>query len=181
MSRKAGLASPTGRGSRLKAMARSLLAIPKPPSLASLTDTVSTHFGEAAQWRFDIGLVYNDGKGGLVHSVELIGLPGRAPAGVERDRLDVHDQGRGNFTTERGPFRWAAPGTANCGCNGGRGPALGISLASASAAITARFPALPLAKPSLPGLKDMSGRRSIIPRDLLAKYFNNDPRLVSAI
>lgn len=52
-------------------------------ALGELTDAVSTHFGEAAEWRFDVGLVYNEGKGGLIHSIELISLPGRAPPGVE--------------------------------------------------------------------------------------------------
>ena len=69
--------------------------------LGTLTDTVSTHFGEVAQWRFDVGLVYNEGKGGVVHSVELIGLPGRAPAGVDGSAwLSMTRDGR-TFTTER--------------------------------------------------------------------------------
>jgi hypothetical protein len=44
-----------------------------------LTDTVQTHFGEVAQWQFDVGPVYNDSKGGIVNKIELIALPGRAP------------------------------------------------------------------------------------------------------
>jgi len=45
--------------------------------LGTLSDTVSSQFGEAAQWQFDAGLLYNDAKGVIVHSVELVGLPGR--------------------------------------------------------------------------------------------------------
>jgi hypothetical protein len=45
--------------------------------IGELTDTIPTHFGENAQWLFDAGPVYNGGKGGILKSVELIGLPGR--------------------------------------------------------------------------------------------------------
>jgi hypothetical protein len=51
--------------------------------IGELTDTVSTHFGEKAEWQFDVGTIYNDGKGFILTSVELIGLPGRAPHGVD--------------------------------------------------------------------------------------------------
>lgn len=52
-------------------------------AIGELTDAVSTHFGENAEWRFDVGLIYNEGKGGIIHKLELIGLPGRAPFGVD--------------------------------------------------------------------------------------------------
>jgi hypothetical protein len=42
-----------------------------------LTDTVSTHFGQPAQWMLDLGLVYNEGRGGILRSIELVGLTGR--------------------------------------------------------------------------------------------------------
>jgi hypothetical protein len=70
--------------------------------LASLTDTVSTHFGEAAQWQFDIGLVYNEGRGGIVHAIELVGLPGRAPPGVDGTAWLSMTRDGATFTTERG-------------------------------------------------------------------------------
>lgn len=47
-----------------------------------LTDDVGDHFGEPAEWGFDAGLIYNEGKGGIVHKVELIGLPGRSDARI---------------------------------------------------------------------------------------------------
>lgn len=48
-----------------------------------LDESISTHFGEPAAWQFDVGTVYNQGKGGIVYDVELIGLPGRSDAGVD--------------------------------------------------------------------------------------------------
>lgn len=50
-------------------------------AIGELTDEATGHFGETAEWSFDCGPVYNEGKGGVLHSVELVGLPGRAPLG----------------------------------------------------------------------------------------------------
>ena len=47
--------------------------------LGWLSDDVSSHFGEIVEWGFDAGYIFNDARSGLLHSVELIGLPGRAP------------------------------------------------------------------------------------------------------
>ncbi len=49
-------------------------------ALGYLSDDVSSHFGDAAQWIFDAGLL--DGPG-ILHSLELKGLPGRGPVGEE--------------------------------------------------------------------------------------------------
>lgn len=48
-----------------------------------LDESVSAHFGEPTAWQFDAGPIYNAGKGGIVHEVELVGLPGRSAVGVE--------------------------------------------------------------------------------------------------
>lgn len=42
-----------------------------------LSDEVDTHFGEGVEWEFDCGLVYGGGRAGIVHTLELVGLPGR--------------------------------------------------------------------------------------------------------
>lgn len=47
-----------------------------------LDDGTDTHWGEQAEWSFDAGLLYNEGKGAIVHSAELVGLPGRADGTV---------------------------------------------------------------------------------------------------
>jgi hypothetical protein len=44
-----------------------------------LDNTVETHFGDVAGWRFDTAFVYNGGLGGIIKALELVGLPGRAP------------------------------------------------------------------------------------------------------
>lgn len=45
-------------------------------ALGVLDEATTDHFGEVAEWRFDAGLIYLGGVR-IVHSVELIGLPGR--------------------------------------------------------------------------------------------------------
>ncbi len=49
-------------------------------ALGTLSYDFTEHFGDDVEWRFDAGLLYNEGKGGIVHTVELIGLPGRGAA-----------------------------------------------------------------------------------------------------
>jgi hypothetical protein len=49
-------------------------------SVAELREDVDTHFGEAAEWRFEPGVIYNGAKPLILHSVELAGLPGRGTA-----------------------------------------------------------------------------------------------------
>jgi hypothetical protein len=70
--------------------------------IGELTDAVSTHFGEAAEWGFDVGLVYNNAKGGIVRSIELVGLPGRAPLNVDGTAWLSMTRDGENFSVERG-------------------------------------------------------------------------------
>jgi hypothetical protein len=51
--------------------------------LGYLDATVATRWGEVVGWQFDTQFLYNSGHGGIVQSVELVGLPGRPPFGVE--------------------------------------------------------------------------------------------------
>lgn len=69
--------------------------------LGELTDTVSTHFGDAVEWRFDIGLVYNEARGGILNAIELIGLPGRAPVGVHGTAWMSMTRDGQSFSVER--------------------------------------------------------------------------------
>lgn len=46
-----------------------------------LDESLETHFGDTAGWRFDTLLVFNEGRGAIVQAVELIGLPGLAKFG----------------------------------------------------------------------------------------------------
>ena len=41
-----------------------------------------SHFGIAPDWSFDAGLIYNASLGAIVHSLELVGLPGRGGDGA---------------------------------------------------------------------------------------------------
>jgi len=47
-----------------------------------LTDEDRRHFGIAPDWAFDCGMLYNEALGAIVHSVELVGLPGRGGDGA---------------------------------------------------------------------------------------------------
>lgn len=51
-------------------------------ALAKLDDATGEHFGEVVGWQFQTQLTYNASKGGIVHGLELIGLPGRGQTGA---------------------------------------------------------------------------------------------------
>lgn len=52
-------------------------------SVARLTQDVSTHYGEPVRWEFSTPILYNDGKGGVVHEIELVCLAGRVALGAD--------------------------------------------------------------------------------------------------
>lgn len=48
-----------------------------------IDDTTARHFGEVAGRRMDTALIYNDAGRGIINSLELNGLPGRAPTNAD--------------------------------------------------------------------------------------------------
>jgi len=48
-----------------------------------LTNEVSTHYGDRIGWEFGTLIIYNEGRGAIVHELELVSLTGRASFGVE--------------------------------------------------------------------------------------------------
>lgn len=56
---------------------------PTSTKLGKLVDNVSTHFGDTVGWDFATTVLYNNGSGAIVHSLELVGLPGRVQAGID--------------------------------------------------------------------------------------------------
>ncbi len=46
------------------------------------TDLTSDHYGQQVRWEFGTLMLYNGGKGAVVHELELVALTGRVPLGV---------------------------------------------------------------------------------------------------
>jgi hypothetical protein len=46
-----------------------------------LDESVSSHFGIPCAWEFSTAMVYNESRGGIVHELELVALPGRVALG----------------------------------------------------------------------------------------------------
>lgn len=67
-------------------------------ALGWLLDDVSTHFGQDAGWRFDAGLIYNDGQSAILNAIDLIGLPWRG--GNSTIFMSITSDGQ-NFGPER--------------------------------------------------------------------------------
>lgn len=70
-------------------------------AIGSLRDVATEHFGEVAQWLFDVGLVYNQNKGGIVDRIELIGLPGRGSDAAGSSVFMSYTRDGETFSTER--------------------------------------------------------------------------------
>ena len=60
---------------------RWIVGDPSSGAVGTLTDEVATHFGAPVGWEFATQVVYNQAAGAIVHSVELIGITGRAVLG----------------------------------------------------------------------------------------------------
>lgn len=51
-------------------------------AISEMVQDVSTHFGGEVGWRFGTGLLYNESKGALIRSLELVALTGAVALGV---------------------------------------------------------------------------------------------------
>ena len=50
--------------------------------IGTLTQNLSTHFGQVIGWDFNTLIIYNEGRGAVIHDLELVSLPGRVPMGI---------------------------------------------------------------------------------------------------
>lgn len=55
---------------------------PQSPTVGRMSNTVSTHYDTAVGWDFGTAVLYNEGRGAIVHEIELICLPGNVPLGA---------------------------------------------------------------------------------------------------
>jgi hypothetical protein len=78
-------------------------------ALGLLDDDVSTHFGEPVEWRFDVGMLSTEAKRAILHSVELVGLPGRGSDSHGSTIFMSYTQDGERFSIERG-LSMGAPG-----------------------------------------------------------------------
>lgn len=56
---------------------------PKSSKIGHLTDAVSSHYGDVVRWEFGTTILYNEGRGAIVHQLELVCLTGRVVLGSE--------------------------------------------------------------------------------------------------
>lgn len=62
---------------------RWLCGDPTSAALGQLDDSISTHYGQTTGWEFGTSILYNGGAGAIFHELELVGLPGRVPLGID--------------------------------------------------------------------------------------------------
>ena len=59
-----------------------ILGDPQSNVVGTLTDTVSTHWGQTIRWEFGTTILYNQSLGAVVHQLELVSLTGRVALGI---------------------------------------------------------------------------------------------------
>lgn len=64
-------------------------------------------FGDTIGWQFDTTFIYNEGRGGILKSLEAVGQPGHVPGGGFDPVI--------NFTMTPNGVTWTAPMTINLG------------------------------------------------------------------
>jgi hypothetical protein len=50
--------------------------------IGHLDDSIGTHYGNNVRWEFGTTILYNEGTGGVVHELELVGITGRVAFGA---------------------------------------------------------------------------------------------------
>lgn len=55
---------------------------PQSPTVGRMSNAVATHYDAAVGWDFGTAVLYNEGRGAIVHELELICLPGNVPLGA---------------------------------------------------------------------------------------------------
>lgn len=56
---------------------RWIVGDPTSAKYGCLTDTLSTHYGDMTGWEVNTPIIYNEGRGAVVHELELVSLTGR--------------------------------------------------------------------------------------------------------
>ncbi|MCA2929423.1 MAG: hypothetical protein IM336_02495 [Microcystis sp. M018S1] len=60
-----------------------LVGDPTSTSHGYIDSTISTHYGNAVAWEFGTQIIYNESRGAILHSLELVSLTGRVAVGTE--------------------------------------------------------------------------------------------------
>lgn len=56
---------------------------PEGKRLGYLDPTTGHHWGELVTWEFDTSIIYNEGRGAIVHELELVAMTGRIDLGLD--------------------------------------------------------------------------------------------------
>lgn len=59
-----------------------LVGDPTSTSHGYIDSTISTHYGNAVAWEFGTQIIYNESRGAIIHSLELVSLTGRVAVGT---------------------------------------------------------------------------------------------------
>ena len=70
-------------------------------AVGNLSDTESDHWGVETGWEFGTTVLYNEGRGAIVHELELVAVPGRVTAGDDPTIWMQHSNNGMDWSPER--------------------------------------------------------------------------------
>jgi len=56
---------------------------PTSTTFGTLTQDIGTHWGNTVRWEFGTVILYNEGRGAIMHQLELVALTGRVASGID--------------------------------------------------------------------------------------------------
>lgn len=65
------------------------------------TEDISSHWGETVGWEFGTSIIYNEGRGAIIHELELVALTGRTVLGVDPTISTSYSVDGENWSQER--------------------------------------------------------------------------------
>jgi hypothetical protein len=88
-----------------------LVEDPLSTNVGKLVSTSANHWGVAVAWEFGTVIIYNEGRGAIIHELELIALTGRQPLGVNSTIWTAYSLDG---------VEWSAPKSIRTGTSGNR-------------------------------------------------------------
>lgn len=80
---------------------RWLAGDPTASKLATLTDSISSHYGSKVRWEFGTIIVYNEGRRAIFQQLELVALTGRVALGTDPTISTAYSIDGENWSQER--------------------------------------------------------------------------------
>jgi hypothetical protein len=78
-----------------------ILGDPQSSNLGTISEDISSHWGQIVRWEFGTSIIYNESKGVVVHQLELVALTGSVALGLDPTISTSYSLDGKNYSQER--------------------------------------------------------------------------------